>query len=65
MSQYEGFYVFAGVGIAMMLNSSYIRYKEKQEDERKAELLRGVTEKPVYNENMNRRNSIGGTKRKK
>jgi len=68
MSEYTGLYIFGGVGIAMMINSAYIRYRWRLEDERKDELLSGITERPVYNENMNRRYSIGGlnkTKRKK
>ena len=66
MNEYSGLYVFAGVGVAMMIQSSYIRYLEKQkETKRTDEILSGVTEKPVYNENMERRYSIGGSKTKR
>jgi len=61
--QFIGLYVFAGVGIAMMINSEYIRYLERQEEiERKDELLSKVTEQPKYN--RYRSNSIGGFKKK-
>jgi hypothetical protein len=63
--QLDGFYIFGGVGLAMMANSAYIRLSEKQENERKNELLSGVTDQPVYSENMNRRYSIGGKKTKR
>jgi len=67
MQKYTGLYIFGGVGIALMINSAYIRYRERLEKERTDELLSGVTERPVYNENTDRRHSIGGkkTKRKK
>jgi hypothetical protein len=64
-NQITGLYVFAGVGIAMMINSEYIRYLERQENARKSELLSGVSERPEYNENKYRSNSIGGSKTKR
>ena len=66
MSEYNGLYVIAGIGLAMMANSEYIRRTDKKkEEERKAELLSGVTERPDYNENRSRSYSIGGSKTKR
>jgi len=67
--QLDGLYIFGAVAIAMMINSQYIRQTQKNEEEKKVdELLNGVTERPVYNENMEYRHNIGGlrkTKKKK
>uniref|UniRef100_A0A6C0B8M4 Uncharacterized protein n=1 Tax=viral metagenome TaxID=1070528 RepID=A0A6C0B8M4_9ZZZZ len=60
--QYNGLYVIVGIGLAMMINSVYIRRTEKK---RTDELLSGVTERPVYNKNMENRHSIGGSKKTK
>jgi hypothetical protein len=65
MSEYMGLYVIAGIGLAMMANSAYIRRTEKQEEKKRIdELLVGVTDRPEYNENMYSRRSIGGSKKK-
>jgi hypothetical protein len=65
-SQLNGLYIFGGITLAMMANSAYIRYTErKKEEKRTDELLAGVTERPVYNETMYYRHSIGGLKKTK
>jgi hypothetical protein len=64
-SEFIGWYCIAGVTLAMMANSEYIRRSEKEEKKIIDERLNGVTEYPVYDEIMNYRHSIGGFKTRK
>ena len=64
--QLDGLYIFGAVTIAMMMNSEYIRQTQKNEEKKRVdELLNEVTDRPVYNENMEYRHSIGGLRKTK
>ena len=69
-SEFIGWYCIAGVTLAVMANSEYIRQSETEERKKftekiSDERLKGVTEYPVYDEIMNYRHSIGGFKTRK
>ena len=64
-SEFIGWYCIAGVTLAVMANSEYIRRSETEERKNTDERLNGVTEYPVYDEIMNYRHSIGGFKTRK
>jgi hypothetical protein len=66
--QYLGLIIMGGIGLAMMVNTGLKKFVfEKEEWSRPSvdERLNGVTERPVYNENMEYRHSIGGSKKTK
>jgi hypothetical protein len=63
VNEYLGLIIMGGIGLSMMANTALKRWvfeKEEWVRPRLDERLNGVTERPVYNENMEYRNTIGG-----